>query len=564
MDSLCQSHPLLASEWHPARNGILTPSDVGAGSGRRVWWQCERGHEWATKVEHRTKAGSGCPYCVGRLPTHETSLAAVHPTLAAEWHPSRNEPTSPWDVLPKSNKKVWWQCPSGHTYEARVADRSIGGQCPSCANRVLSLSNSLAAASPELAKEWDPSKNGRAANEVLAGSSKKAWWRCAQDHSWQASPHRRRAQTLGCPFCSNKAVSSDNNLGLLHPEVANQWDFERNAPLTPNDVVPGSNKSVWWRCSRGHLWRAKVVSRTRAGTGCPKCRPNVSKLELRVFVELRHLFGEAGSQTKLWGHEFDISIPSLNLLVEVDGYPWHQSKLANDIKKLVAARSHGHTLIRLRDVRLAAIDGPVITYKEHSQRVRTLSVVQSLVQELVKLIPLCSQQIGRVTSYLAADRFGDEVGYQTLLAELPGPGAERSVAVTHPDLLADWHPTKNGAITAQMVSAGSGETVWWKCQKGHEWQAAVYAKRGCPACGNRRATVQNSLRALYPAVAQQWHPTRNGHLTPDAVVAGSGKRYWWRCDKGHEWEREVEKRTKAARGCPFCAGRLLPGQRSKQ
>ncbi|MGY2148891.1 zinc-ribbon domain-containing protein [Nocardia gipuzkoensis] len=50
-----------------------------------------------------------------------------------------------------------------------------------------------------------------------------------------------------------------------------EWHPDRNTPLTPNDVQPGSVRSVWWRCAEGHEWSTPIKYRVR-GTTCPTCR----------------------------------------------------------------------------------------------------------------------------------------------------------------------------------------------------------------------------------------------------------------------------------------------------
>lgn len=55
-------NPDLAKEWHPSKNGLLIPNQVTPGSGKKVWWLCERGHEWEARVTDRSN-GTGCPYC---------------------------------------------------------------------------------------------------------------------------------------------------------------------------------------------------------------------------------------------------------------------------------------------------------------------------------------------------------------------------------------------------------------------------------------------------------------------------------------------------------------------
>ena len=60
------------------------------------------------------------------------------------------------------------------------------------------------------------------------------------------------------------------SVSAVHPELIAEWDFERNAPLTPENTCAGSEKKVWWRCKKGHEWLAAVYSRAN-GNGCPYC-----------------------------------------------------------------------------------------------------------------------------------------------------------------------------------------------------------------------------------------------------------------------------------------------------
>ena len=40
-----------------------------------------------------------------------------------------------------------------------------------------------------------------------------------------------------------------------------EWDWNKNAPLTPDTIHKGSHQKVWWRCDAGHSWQAQVRSR---------------------------------------------------------------------------------------------------------------------------------------------------------------------------------------------------------------------------------------------------------------------------------------------------------------
>jgi putative zinc ribbon protein len=115
-----------------------------------------------------------------------------------------------------------------------------------------------------------------------------------------------------------------------------------------------------------------------------------------------------------------------------------------------------------------------------------------------------------------------------------------------------------------MVVAGSSKEVWWKCPKGadHEWETEVSHRTtkdnptGCPYCAGKKLSVTNILATVRPEIIGEWHPTKNGDLTPQTVVAGSATKVWWRCPKGpdHEWQATLVSRTKGASGCPFCSG----------
>lgn len=74
-----------------------------------------------------------------------------------------------------------------------------------------------------------------------------------------------------CPACAGHDVTATNNLLARFPEVAADWHPTRNEPLAPRDVVPGSNKPVWWQCTAGHEWRTSPGLRTGQRNGCPAC-----------------------------------------------------------------------------------------------------------------------------------------------------------------------------------------------------------------------------------------------------------------------------------------------------
>src|SRR5215470_11909535 len=102
------------------------------------------------------------------------------------------------------------------------------------------------------------------------------------------------------------------------------------------------------------------------------------------------------------------------------------------------------------------------------------------------------------------------------------PRSKDPLSVTHPQLAAEWHPTRNGNLTPGQVRASSRMKVWWKCSRApdHEWQASLSSRadrRGmarCPYCLNQKVCSSNCLAATHPELAKEWHPSKNGELTP--------------------------------------------------
>ena len=86
---------------------------------------------------------------------------------------------------------------------------------------------------------------------------------------------------------ADKLVRGKNDLSSLYPELAAEWDHEKNEGLDPDMVLPGSGKRVWWKCACGHEWKTAIYHRT-AGHGCKICasrkavlKPGVNDLATR-------------------------------------------------------------------------------------------------------------------------------------------------------------------------------------------------------------------------------------------------------------------------------------------
>ena len=422
--SLAETHPELAKQWHPTKNGDLSPEKVTRGSDKKVWWKCRNGsdHEWEASVSSRVR-GRGCKVCSGWKVVESNCLATLKPELASEWNFEKNSSLTPSDVTPQKNLKVWWTCKvdSSHVWEAKICNRSNGRGCPYCSGHKLGRKKSFGALFPDLVKELHPTKNGDIDPFLIFPStSKKVWWRCSKgtDHIWEASLNNRTSKGRGCPICSGQKVVPSNSLASTHPEIAKEWHPTKNGDNTPLNVSQGSIKKYWWQCSIDpeHIWEGPIAVRTskyKKG-GCPVC------------------YG----------------------------------------RKVVKTTSFGYR---------------------------------------------------------------------------------------YPEIAEEWHPTKNGSLTVFEVTPFSGKNVYWRCSKGkdHVWKSKVSDRvngNGCPVCANQVVVQSNSMRATHPKLTEEFDNSRNNGLTPDNIGAFYSKRVWWVCsrDPMHTWQAIPWERSNGNTGCPYC------------
>lgn len=128
-------------------------------------------------------------------------------------------------------------------------------------------------------------------------------------------------------------------------------------------------------------------------------------------------------------------------------------------------------------------------------------------------------------------------------------------------LLDEWNWARNNKLKLNPASLtlGSNKKAWWKCSKcSYEWQSVISNRatlhRGCPCCANKIVVKGiNDLATVKPNIAKEWHLTKNGNLTPSNVTYGCGKKVWWICPVGHEYQATINHRTgKNGTGCPTC------------
>ncbi|WP_329324599.1 zinc-ribbon domain-containing protein [Streptomyces luteogriseus] len=332
-----------------------------------------------------------------------------------------------------------------------------------------------------------------------------------------------------------------------YPGIAAQWHPTLNTDLDLSLIGPGSHRTAFWQCDRGHVWEAKVHSRV-AGSGCPQCAGYVPRGRVKLSDRAPHLVNE-------WHPRNDVSPDSVGPGSQHKA--WWLCPAGHEYQARVSNRSRGTgcpTCARAgRNVPAGLLSGIPELFAQIDPDAAPADVAELLVNSRVRLGWRCTQ----------GHRWEAQV-YHRAIAGSGCPrcaGKRRSPALpqARPDLAAEWHPDRNDAPAADTITAGSHRVVWWKCAVcAGEFRAKVFHRvRGlakCPTCTGR--VRYQPLKVESPEIAALWHPRLNGALTPAEVTAGANVPVWWLCPAGHEpWSAQVAHVFMGRQGCPRCRKR---------
>lgn len=622
MSNLLKDDKKLMKEYNYEKNNDINLDNITNGSNKKIWWKCEKGHEWQASTVNR-KNGTNCPYCSNRkILIGFNDLASTKPEVLKKWNYKKNE-MKPNQIIAGTAKKVWWKCEKGHEWQEEVRRIVQGQGCPICSgHRVLKGYNDLTTTNPELIKEWDYEKNNdKRPEDYSKGSSTKIWWKCEYGHSWEAAIYHR-TKDRNCPICNNTKQTSfpeqaiyyylskkynniinrykdiftnsmeidiyipnkkvgieydglyfhkgkkseareikkynicqKNNIKLIrvkeeinnvvnnssdytvfcnwssgkyedldkallelfnyigviisvdtkkdkydimslyksnlkkkslaeqNPELAKEWNYEKNKDLTPEMFTLYSGISVWWRCPKGHEYKSTINKRNQ-NQNCPYCSNH------KVIKGYNDLASKYPELLKEWNYEKNLNIDPTKIPYGSSKKAWWKCEKGHEWQVSVSKRIAGHSC------------------------------------------PYCSNKMVKKD-------------YNDLFTIVP-------------QLKLEWNYEKNIGINPEKLTSGSPKKVWWKCSKGHEYQMSVNRKvkyNNCPICLNRKILPGfNDLYTLYPSLMKEWNYSRN-IIKPNTLSPTSGIKVWWKCEKGHEWESSPNNRMK--HNCPYCSNQKI-------
>lgn len=425
---LKEDKPEFYAQLHPTKNdeeGIDT-SALTMGSTLKVWWKCENGHEWQSKVAGR----KGCPSCY-RI--RGGNIQDNSPYLLARWNHAKNEGIDPATVSLGSRMNLWWVCEKGH--DVHNSPRSFVNKfkCDVClkaknlgqAKKYENLDNRLTNTHPEIAELWDEFRNG-ALTPMHVRSSRPGtfWWICVKGHAEEHTIRKMLGKREACSECKadngyktkkqlkamqdlpakpkfdRSLISKEawdyiyckdpaESIASLKPYVAERWHHTLNGPRTPENHSAKAHTWVWLRCDYNHANLFELNGSKETLEDCSDCT--------RSFFICRPELVE-----KYWDYERNVVSPKEILMEDRDTLIWWR-----------CARNHcfQKSAVHMKDSKTKCI-------------------------------------------------WCYNMDHRNLTNEVP-------------EVAAEWHPTKNGDKEANTYTRGSDEKVWWQCSEGHEWQAFI-------------------------------------------------------------------------------------------
>lgn len=278
-NSLAVKFPRIAKELHPKKNKGVTADKIASKSSKKFWWVCSKGHEYQMQVAERTHSYRGCSICSKFSGSaQETRLFTELKSLFPDAKFRHKIEGVEIDVfLPSANVGV--------EYDGSYYHRDKLGKDKEKNNLLDGFGIKLVRIREEPLEpisEWDimvpyrsmtkddmnnllravqtvtPLVNKDVVSEYLARSDFINDEEFAIYMSYFPSPF------------------PEKSLAETFPEVAAQWDYEKNYPLTPYNFTHGSKHKVYWLCRFGHSHYTTINSKTshpKSSTqGCKVCR----------------------------------------------------------------------------------------------------------------------------------------------------------------------------------------------------------------------------------------------------------------------------------------------------
>ncbi len=498
--SLLETNPILCEEWNYSRNINQSPQDYSYGSNAKVWWICKRGHEWKAVISSRVK-GSGCPKCNAGYRVSLPEKAIVYYLIQCNIDVVENAKIfgdSFRDVdiyIPSMNCAIEYD--GEHWHKNRSRDLEKTELCKANNIRLIRIREPKIGLLDDGYSEehlTEPPKSD------LGYINRTIEWLIAtlDTNNLDVDANRDMPQIRAM---IEKSYDEDS-FGHLFPELAVEWDCDKNGKLSPNDISKCSGIRVWWLCSKHHSWQDTIAHRIY-GRGCPYCS---GKRTLSGFNDLKTRHPDI---VREWDYEKNFGLDPSTISDCNSRRVWWICPLGHSYSATIAHRtssdgtgcpycSNQKVLLGFNDL---YTKDPLVANEWNTDRNQGMTPQEVTVCSNKKVWWTCSacgfewqaaiysRTKAKSGCPVCSSVKAAEKHHNTIIKQ------NGSLIERNPDLSKEWDYDKNGERTPDNYSVGSKESVWWKCsQCGHSWQARISNRsilgRGCPACAIRDRTAK--------------------------------------------------------------------------
>lgn len=482
--------------------------------------------------------------------------------LMKEWDWNKNESLDPNKIVFGSEKKAWWICSKcNNTWQTTIYHRAVRNQgCPKCgiikrakSKRTPKDGESLYDKNPLLINEWNWMKNKDIdPKSIKETSPRKVWWVCEKGHEWEARINKRVLGN-GCPICYSTTKTSfaeqvvfwylskvtnvihrynfmgkeidvylsDFNVGIEYDGIF--WHKDSNT------IEREKRKNKFLKDNGIKLIRIKEINNNDTIIDNKDCYTIFCKYEIthqylqKVLIELSKLLNQITNTNIFNNIKFDLD---------------------NDRAKIIE-------FFKVKDLEDSLYNKyPQIAKEWDYEYNNNLSPKDVSCGSNLKVWWICGK--GHRYSCRIAHRTNG-IGCSICSGRKLEKGYN-DLVTTDPELVKEWNFKKN-IIKPNEVSHGSGKTVWWICEKGHEWESKILNRtinrRGCPMCSGRYAIPGiNDLTTKHPEILKEWDYEKN-NKQPTELLSGSSYKAWWICNECHSYQMPVYRKI-SGRGCPIC------------
>lgn len=570
MISLEDKFPQLAQEWDYDKNDGLKPSELPYGSHKEVYWVCPACKQsYKKRICNRTAPAKAntesrkCPICLGRqiIPGYNSLMAKYPEVVANEWDYSKNT-VDPDTIPPHTNKKYWWKCSNGHSYEAKPNNKinDNGGNCPYCSHQKLCVENSLWNKFPEISQEWDFEANyPLTPKDVAAYSNKKVNWICNTcGHKWVAAIDNR-TNGKGCPSCSKGQHTSFPEQAIFH-YVKSLFPDARNGEkihgyeidiFIPELKIGIEYDGEYYHRNRiekdikkNSVLHSKGIKLIRIReSGCPtltdglstiytiQYSPSYESLELILREVLESLCSIAGIE-----YSITINLESLKTEILSDIYT---IKYEDSFEYLYKEKAASNIPIRaIWDTK------------------RNFPLMPHMVQ------PFSEKEV-----WWICPKNHNHIWKNTIKSVSLGYGCAKC-SKKHHYTTSEWieaatsiHDGKYYYHKVNYINAKTPVII--TCKKHGDFKqnpSEHLAGKGCKYCAKQAFHPTESLQHLYPDIASEWDYDLNKEsgFTPETIGIDTKHKFWWHCTNGksHSFQATIAKRVSGTK-CAICHGKQV-------